>query len=216
MHAFQQFLPNIPSTSTQEIALHIKAFSQPIPVGQPTAMNPSNAGLAASLMEIERDRLLCSLQHLERSVKELKQAIAEDPDPEYKAAISEDLVVIAKQRARVQCLEDEIKRAKGMTGDISHSQLAAVSLTEAPTDPQLRKQQQRPPQSMDHADVSARAGAGQADTRSVLDNQLQQSAAVADMDMDAEEPIQQGPSQQQAGAAAAADSSSTGDGGLWL
>jgi hypothetical protein len=186
-------------------------------------MNTSNAGLAASLMEIERDRLLCSVQHLERSVKELKQAMAEDPDPEYKAAISEDLVVIAKQRARVQCLEDEIKRAKGMTGDISHSQLAAVSLTEAPTAPQLRQQQQQQQasQSISHASASTPAGAGQTDTRSVLDNQPQESAAVADMDMDAQQPSQQGSLQQQAGAAAAtgtaaADSSSNGDAGMWL
>jgi hypothetical protein len=89
-----------------------------------------NAGLAASLMEIERDRLLCSLQHLERSVKELKHALIEDPDPEYKTAISENLVVIAKQRARVASLEDEIKRAKGMKCDISHAQVAAVPVTD--------------------------------------------------------------------------------------
>jgi hypothetical protein len=177
-------------------------------------MNPSNAGLAASLMEIERDRLLCSLQHLERSVKELKQAMAEDPDPEYKAAISEDLVVIAKQRARVQCLEDEIKRAKGMAGDISQSQLAAVSLTEAPTGPQLhQQQQQQAPQSINHADARSPGDAGQTDTRSFLDTQPQQSTAVADMDVDAQKPVQQASA---AAAGTAAADSSNGDGGLWL
>jgi hypothetical protein len=89
-------------------------------------VTPANAGLAASLLEIERDRLQLSNQHLERSVQELKQAMLEDPDPEYKAAISENLVVIAKQRARVASLEDEIRRAKGLAGDISHAQVAAV------------------------------------------------------------------------------------------
>lgn len=89
-------------------------------------VTPANAGLAASLLEIERDRLLLSNQHLERSVQELKQAMLEDADPEYKAAISENLVVIAKQRARVASLADEIRRAKGLAGDISHAQVAAV------------------------------------------------------------------------------------------
>ena len=101
----------------------------------------NNASLAASLMEIERDRLLCSLQHLERSVKELKQALTEDPDPEYKLAISENLVVIVKQRARVASLEDEIKRARGMKCDISHTQVAAVPVTD--TAPASRRQDQQ-------------------------------------------------------------------------
>lgn len=116
--------------------------------------------LSASLLEIERDRLLTSLSHLERSVVELKAAQAQDPDPEYKAAISENLVVIAKKRARVACLEDEIKRAKGEhVADITHSQLAAVPVSdEAP--PSQQRQQQRQQVAGDAADMDVDAAEG--------------------------------------------------------
>lgn len=48
------------------------------------ATNGGQAGASASLLEIERDRLAASLRHLERSVVELKQALQQDPDPEYR------------------------------------------------------------------------------------------------------------------------------------
>uniref|UniRef100_A0A383VKG6 Uncharacterized protein n=1 Tax=Tetradesmus obliquus TaxID=3088 RepID=A0A383VKG6_TETOB len=71
------------------------------------------ANVAASLLEIERDRLLGSISHLERSVDELKAAIAaEGPDQDYRDAINENVVVIAKYRARVAALEEEIQRVK--------------------------------------------------------------------------------------------------------
>jgi hypothetical protein len=71
------------------------------------------ANVAASLLEIERDRLLGSISHLERSVDELKVAIAEQgPDQDYRDAINENVVVIAKYKARVAALEEEIQRVK--------------------------------------------------------------------------------------------------------
>lgn len=48
----------------------------------------------------------------------------------FRAAINEDLVVIAKQRARIAALDEEIRRAKGLPGDISHAQLAAVPVSD--------------------------------------------------------------------------------------
>jgi hypothetical protein len=71
------------------------------------------ASVAAALLEIERDRLLGSISHLERSVDELKAAIAEEgPDQDYRDAIDENVVVIAKYKARVAALEDEIQKVK--------------------------------------------------------------------------------------------------------
>lgn len=71
------------------------------------------ANVAASLLEIERDRLLGSISHLERSVDELKAAIAaEGPDQDYRDAINENVVVIAKYKARLAALEEEIQRVK--------------------------------------------------------------------------------------------------------
>lgn len=124
-------------------------------------VTPANAGLAASLLEIERDRLQLSNQHLERSVQELKQAMLEDPDPEYKAAISENLVVIAKQRARVASLEDEIRRAKGLAGDISHAQVAAVPVGGSGPAASGGRQQGQEPQHNGAAAAAAAAGVQQ-------------------------------------------------------
>lgn len=47
-----------------------------------------------------------SLQHLERSNAELRKAIEENgPDPDFRQAINENIVVIAKRRARLEALE---------------------------------------------------------------------------------------------------------------
>lgn len=178
-------------------------------------MNAGNAALAASLLEIERDRLLCSLQHLERSVKELKQAMVDDPDPEYKTAISENLVVIVKQRARVASLEDEIKRAKGMKGDISHAQVAAV--------PVLESQQQAAPSGRQTA--ASHAAATQADVNSTQQDQRrsQQEGAAAGMDVDYASAVGAQSSVQQQQAAPAPDAAAAGGSGgaddaqgMWL
>eukprot|EP00775_Hariotina_reticulata_P005987 gene5987-6225_t len=80
-----------------------------------------------SVLEIERDRLQKALLHLEQSVLLLKAAIVEaGPDPDYKDAIDENVTVIAKYRARIAALDDEIKCLKGMKGDISSTLVAAV------------------------------------------------------------------------------------------
>lgn len=173
--------------------------------------------MAASLLEIERDRLLCSLQHLERSVRELKQAMVDDPDPEYKTAINENVVVIAKQRARVASLEDEIKRAKGMKGDISHAQVAAV--------PVLDPQQQAAASSRHTA--ASHAAAAQADANSTQQDQqrMQQEGPAAGMDVDRASTVdaQSNAVQQQAAPAPDAAAAAAGRGGaedeaqgMWL
>lgn len=61
---------------------------------------------AKSPLEIELDRLCNSLKHLERSNEELKAAMQEDvlagrrPDQDFKQALQENIVTIAKHRAR--------------------------------------------------------------------------------------------------------------------
>eukprot|EP00879_Flechtneria_rotunda_P012858 GHRR01013426.1.p1 GENE.GHRR01013426.1~~GHRR01013426.1.p1 ORF type:complete len:205 (+),score=84.22 GHRR01013426.1:412-1026(+) len=113
--------------------------------------------LTASLLELEQDRLKGAVQHLERSVGELKQAIVETgPDQDYNDAINENVVVIAKYRARIAALNDEIKRAT--KGDISGSQLATTSVKEQHyREWQLwQQQQQRQPDGM------AASGTGEA------------------------------------------------------
>ena len=72
-----------------------------------------------SELEVERDRVLRSAAKLEESNAELKAALArggEDEDGELRAAFGENIVVIAKNRARAAALEEEVRKAKGLTG----------------------------------------------------------------------------------------------------
>lgn len=67
-----------------------------------------------SVLEVEVDRLANAVAHLQRSNAELKAALQEGgPDPEYKLAIEENIVTIAKHRARMEALKEEIKRVTG-------------------------------------------------------------------------------------------------------
>lgn len=72
-----------------------------------------------SELEVERDRVLRSAAKLEESNAELKAALArggEDEDGELRAAFGENIVVIAKYRARAAALEEEVRKAKGLRG----------------------------------------------------------------------------------------------------
>jgi hypothetical protein len=58
-----------------------------------------------SLLEIELDRLKNAVAQLVRSNEELREAYQqEDKDPEYKQALGENIVIIAKYRAQVRRL----------------------------------------------------------------------------------------------------------------
>eukprot|EP00798_Chlamydomonas_sp_ICE-L_P032324 gene32324-16896_t len=74
------------------------------------------ASLSSSVLEIEISRLENSVVHLRRSNAELKEARSEDPDPELKAAIEENIVLIAKQAARIEKLKKEILDAVARPG----------------------------------------------------------------------------------------------------
>lgn len=88
---------------------------------------------AQSDLEAEMDRLQRSIEMLGRSNKELKDAMQHEPDPEYKQAIDENVVIIAKYRARVYALQEELRRLRGMHGAGVHEAIDTI------------RQQQEPP-----------------------------------------------------------------------
>lgn len=97
----------------------------------PTAPQPAPAAAAAALgedgapsaLEQERDRLRNALAQLERSNAELRRELDAQRaqgaplDRDYKEALEDNLVVVAKYRARVAALEEEIRRVKAGGGD---------------------------------------------------------------------------------------------------
>mmetsp|Transcript_33464 Transcript_33464/g.84803 ORF Transcript_33464/g.84803 Transcript_33464/m.84803 type:complete len:183 (-) Transcript_33464:244-792(-) len=86
---------------------------------------------AQSLLEIELDQLCNSVKHLERSNAELKEALQEGPDPDLRAAFNENIVVIAKQRARIASLRDEIMKLRGHSAPNAQAGAVAVPLNDA-------------------------------------------------------------------------------------
>ncbi|GLC46237.1 hypothetical protein PLESTB_001538500 [Pleodorina starrii] len=83
--------------------------------------------MALSVLKIEIDELKNSIQHLERSNRELKDLLQTDPDPEYRIAIGENITTLAKKRARVAALEEELRR---LTGEEYESDAVAVPVSE--------------------------------------------------------------------------------------
>jgi hypothetical protein len=90
---------------------------------QPTTRGPQPPAAAAaatdsSALEHERDRLQNALAQLERSNGELRRELDAQRaqglplDRDYKEALEDNLVVVAKYRARVAALEEEIRRVK--------------------------------------------------------------------------------------------------------
>eukprot|EP01026_Neomeris_dumetosa_P062768 TRINITY_DN59483_c0_g2_i2.p2 TRINITY_DN59483_c0_g2~~TRINITY_DN59483_c0_g2_i2.p2 ORF type:complete len:175 (-),score=23.84 TRINITY_DN59483_c0_g2_i2:73-573(-) len=63
----------------------------------------------SEVLEKERQDLLLAIQHLQRSNTELYQVIKEyGPDVDYREAIGENIVAIAKKRSRIQQIEKEL------------------------------------------------------------------------------------------------------------
>ncbi|EFJ48118.1 hypothetical protein VOLCADRAFT_91371 [Volvox carteri f. nagariensis] len=83
--------------------------------------------MAAPVLKIEIDELTNSIQHLERSNRELKELLQTDPDPEYRLAIGENITTIAKKRARVAALEEELRR---LTGEEYESDAVALPVAD--------------------------------------------------------------------------------------
>ena len=65
-------------------------------------------------MQAERDRLALAIEHLARSQDALRAAIAEegDADRAYKTSIEENIVVLARYRARVERLDRELEELR--------------------------------------------------------------------------------------------------------
>jgi hypothetical protein len=86
---------------------------------------PAPAAPAAggdSLLEIELQRLRNSVAHLESSVLQLKAALADAPgDLDFRQALSENIVVIAKHKARIEALEALLSGVAGGGPDAARS-----------------------------------------------------------------------------------------------
>lgn len=89
-----------------------------------------------TVLEIEIERLKNATQHLERSNRELKEAMAEQEvkDPDFKEALQENIVVIAKYRARIVSLEEELKRMKGQDSHTDQPNIASVPVEDTMAD----------------------------------------------------------------------------------
>jgi ParB-like chromosome segregation protein Spo0J len=85
------------------------------------------------------------VSHLERSVAELRAALTHgEPDPDYRAALGENLVVIAKYRARIACLDEEIAQLK--RGCTVGANSVAIALQDGEQQEQEQPQQEQPQQ----------------------------------------------------------------------
>eukprot|EP00877_Chromochloris_zofingiensis_P005476 jgi/Chrzof1/1492/Cz10g09250.t1 len=124
--------------------------------------------MGKSELELERDRLQNAVAHLERSNAELGEAIAETgPDREYKTAIEDNIVTIARYRAHIAALEEEIQR---ITGQASNGQPVSVpvdpqdeEMTESQQTPSQQQQQQQHQQHQQHRLQEQRQHAGDQD-----------------------------------------------------
>ncbi|PNW75652.1 hypothetical protein CHLRE_12g535450v5 [Chlamydomonas reinhardtii] len=99
----------------------------------------------ASVLRIEIDELKNAIKHLERSNRELQTLLEFDPDPEYRQAIGENIVTMAKKRARVAALEEELRR---ITGEAPAEEPEAVEPEAVPVEdgPEEHAVQSRPAQ----------------------------------------------------------------------
>lgn len=83
----------------------------------------------AEALRDELSRVQNNLHHLQRSNAELKEALQTDgPDPDFKLAIEENIVLIAKLRARAEALEKEIHKIEEST----HGSAAEMMMSDEP------------------------------------------------------------------------------------
>ena len=80
--------------------------------------------------QLEKTRLENALVHLQESNDQLREALASGPDPEYQAAVNENLEVMVRYLGRVAELQREIHALRGG----------------APMETEQQQQQQQQPQ----------------------------------------------------------------------
>lgn len=72
-----------------------------------------------SVLELRVIELRRSIEHLERSISELKAAMKESgPDPVYREAINEDIVLVAQKKAILAVMEKELEAIRGSRGEV--------------------------------------------------------------------------------------------------
>lgn len=81
-------------------------------------------------LAIERDRLLNAVDHLVRSNEEIKACLQETGhDPELRQAVGENIVVIAKYKAKIQKIQEELRKSQG---PLSHVLLPQTVTSDEP------------------------------------------------------------------------------------
>jgi hypothetical protein len=81
----------------------------------------------ASVLKDELKRITHATAHLERSNAELREELAlHGKDLDYKQAMEENIVIIARNRARIECLKEEISRIEGAASPSAHGSHAPL------------------------------------------------------------------------------------------
>lgn len=82
-------------------------------------------------LEIEKERLQKAVYHLKRSNRELEDAlVSEGPDREFRQAIGENIVIIARYQGEIERLDQEIRKAHGEVVNVTSSQRIPIPVEE--------------------------------------------------------------------------------------
>lgn len=98
-------------------------------------------------LSIERDRLENAVSYLLKSNKEMKEILTnEGPDRDLRDAIGENIVVIAKYRGQIERLNQEIRKSRGETVDVTLSQTYPVQRQETASSPSIQNAKNEDPE----------------------------------------------------------------------
>ncbi|GAB4820504.1 hypothetical protein N2152v2_007550 [Parachlorella kessleri] len=156
-----------------------------------------SADAFVGLLEQERSRLQNAVDHLQQSNMELKSAIAETgPDKDFKEAIEENIVVIAKYKARIERLDKELAELKrGL--QVLHDGEALLASGSAGQPQQEGQQAQQPEQRQQETSEQPEGSGGDAVMEeAAAGQQQQQQQQDAEME-EAAEPLRAGGTAQQ-------------------
>lgn len=79
------------------------------------------------ILESNIKELTHQITHLERSNEELKAEILEDPDPDFKLALEENILVIHKKQQQILILRSDFEKIQTHLADLLYSSQAEFS-----------------------------------------------------------------------------------------
>jgi len=144
---------------------------------------------ASSLLEEEMAKLENAVAHLLRSNQEIKEELSEHGrDPELKTAMEENIVIIAKYRARIESLREEINKAKG---DVGSTGVVSLTTDDGEENNSAHSCQasalQRPPDGAVPMDATVQGPRASTPSHpGAMNPQEQQGAGAGSMDVDAQ------------------------------